>query len=138
MAFTQDIIDIIKNSKTIAVVGISRNPDKASNYVPEYLQGQGYKIIPVNLMASEILGEKAYPSLESIPDAIDIVQIFRPSDETSVIVQEAVKLKPKLIWLQLSIESIKAQAIALRNNIPIVMDHCLQIEHMKLKEIGLI
>ena len=138
MAISENIIEIIKKSKTIAVVGISRNPEKASNYVPEYLQGQGYKIIPVNPMASEILGEQAYPTLEAIPDKIDIVQIFRPSDETPAIVQEAVKLKPKLIWLQLSIESVKAHAIALKNDIPIVMDRCLQIEHMKLKEMDLI
>ena len=138
MTLSQQIIEIIKKSKTIAVVGISRNSEKASNYVPKYLQDQGFKIIPVNPFASEILGEKAYPTLQSIPDKIDIIQIFRPSDETPAIVQEAVKLKPKLIWLQLSIESVKAQAIALRNDIPIVMDHCLKIEHMKLKENNLL
>ena len=97
-----EIIEIIKSSKTIAVVGISRNPEKASNYVPEYLQEQGYKIIPVNPMASELLGEQAYPTLHDIPVKIDIVQIFRPSNETPTIVQEAAKLKPKLSELTIS------------------------------------
>lgn len=138
MNIPEEIIDIIKNSKTIAVVGISRNTEKASNYVPKYLQDQGFKIIPINPMASEILDEQSYPTLKAIPNKIDIIQIFRPSDETPFIVQEAVKLKPKLIWLQLSIKNDEAKAIAKKNNIPIVMDRCLKVEYMRLKEMDLV
>ncbi len=126
------INEIIKQSKTIAVVGISRDPEKAAYIVPKYLQLQCYKIIPVNPKADIILGEKAYPTLDSIKEKIDIVDIFRPSEQTPSIVKEAVKLNPKLIWLQLGISNEVSKKIADEHNIPIIMNKCLKVEHMRL------
>jgi predicted CoA-binding protein len=132
MSLNQEIIDIIKTSKTIAVVGISRNPEKAAHLVPKYLQSQGYKIVPVNPVADEILGEKAYPSLDAIPFEIDIIDIFRPSDQTPAIVEVAVKIKPKLIWLQLGITNEKSKKIAIKHGILYVEGKCLKVEHMRI------
>ena len=126
-------ISILKNSKTIAVVGCSSNPEKASNRIPKYMQGHGYKIIPVNPAADEILGEKCHKSLSEIKEKIDIVNIFRPSEECEAIVADAVKLKPKLIWLQLGIFNEKAGKIAEQHGIPIVMDKCIMVEHGRIQ-----
>jgi predicted CoA-binding protein len=132
MSLDPKIIEIIIQSKTIAVVGISRNPEKAAYAVPKYLQSQDYKIIPVNPNANKILGEKAYPSLKSITEKIDIINIFRPSDQTPEIVKEAIKLKPKLIWLQLDISNEESEKIAAEYGIPFVMNKCLKVEHMRI------
>ncbi|NHJ46907.1 MAG: CoA-binding protein [Asgard group archaeon] len=132
MTLDEEIKDIIKTSKTIAVVGISRNPDKAAHGVPKYLQSQGYKIVPVNPKADKILGEKAYPTLKDLPLKVDIIDIFRPSEQTPAIVKVAVTLKPKLIWLQLGIANEEAEKIAKKHNISIVMNKCLKVEHMKI------
>jgi predicted CoA-binding protein len=128
MSLDPKIVEIIKQSKTIAVVGISRNPEKASFSVPKYLQSQDYKIIPVNPKADKILGEKAFPSLKAIIENVDIVDIFRPNEETPPIVEEAVKLNPKLIWLQLGISNEDSKRIANEHNIPFVMNKCLKVE----------
>ncbi|NHJ32588.1 MAG: CoA-binding protein [Asgard group archaeon] len=132
MAITQEIVGILEKSKIIAVVGASRNPSKAAHTIPKYLKEHGYKIIPVNPKAETILGEKVYSKLADIPDQVDIVDIFRPSEDTPKVVEEAVKLKPKLIWLQLGIINNDAKKIAEENGIPIVMDKCMKIEHMRL------
>ncbi|NHJ04768.1 MAG: CoA-binding protein [Candidatus Heimdallarchaeota archaeon] len=129
MVVLKEIEKIILTSKNIAVVGASRDPEKASYLIPKYLQEHGYKIIPVNPKADEILGEKAYSSLIEIKERVDIVDIFRPSEYTPKIVEEAIKIKPNLIWLQLGIQNIEAMEIANKNNIPIVMNKCLKIEH---------
>lgn len=134
MAIPKDIEDIILRSKKIVVVGVSRDSEKASHLVPKYLQEQGFKIIPVNPYADEILGEKAYSSLQEITEEIDIIDIFRPSEYTPGIVKEAVKLKPKLIWLQLGIYNQEAKEIAARNNIPFVMNKCMRVEYSIIKE----
>jgi predicted CoA-binding protein len=132
MSLNEEIVEIIKTSKTIAVVGISRNPEKAAHGVPKYLQSQGYKIVPINPKAKKILGEKAYPSLLDIPFEVDIIDVFRPSEETPAVVEIAVKIKPKLIWLQLGISNEKAKEIAEKQNIHFVMNKCLKVEHMKI------
>lgn len=132
MSLDPKIIEIIKQSKTIAVVGISRDPEKVAYSVPKYLQSQGYKIIPVNPKADRILGEKAYPSLESISEKVDIIDIFRPSNQTPPIVEEATKLNPKLIWLQLGISNEESKRNAEKHNIPFVMNKCLKVEHMRI------
>jgi hypothetical protein len=134
MTLPKEIIKIIKESKTIAVVGASRHEEKAAHTVPKYLQEQGYQIIPVNPFAEQILGQKAHRSLEEITEKIDIVQIFRPSKETPDIVKEAIKLEPRIIWLQLGIKNKQAAEIAEKNKITIVMDKCLFQEHRKLKQ----
>ncbi len=132
MSITPEIVKILEKSKVIAVVGASRNPSKAAHSIPKYLKEHGYTIIPVNPMAETILEEEVYPSLDKIPAQVDIVDIFRPSEDTPKVVEEAVKLKPKLIWLQLGIVNEKAKEIAEKHGIPFVMDKCMKIEHMRL------
>ncbi len=132
MALDQEIINIVKESKNIAVVGMSKNPEKAAYRIPKYLKDAGYKVIPVNPTASEILGEKVYAKLEDIIEKVDIVDIFRPSDETPVVVESAVKLNPKLIWLQLGISNEQSKALAKENNIAYVENKCLMVEHKKI------
>ncbi len=132
MALTKEIEEIILASKTIAVVGASRNPMKAAHSVPKYLQKKGYRIIPVNPKAERILGEKCYANLRPIPKPIEIVDIFRPAEATAAIVKKAIILKLKLIWLQLRINSEEAKAIAKKYHIPFIQDHCLMVEHAKL------
>ncbi|MCE7744178.1 MAG: CoA-binding protein [Candidatus Heimdallarchaeota archaeon] len=132
MSITPEIVKILEKSKIIAVVGASRNPSKAAHSIPKYLKEHGYTIIPVNPLAETILEEKVYSRLSEIPVQVDIVDIFRPSEDTPKIVEEAVKLKPELIWLQLGIVNEKAKEIAEKNGIPFVMDKCLKIEHMRL------
>jgi len=132
MSITPEMVEILKKSKTIAVVGASRNPSKAAHTIPKYLKEHGYIIIPVNPKADTIFEEKVYPKLTDIPVQVDIVDVFRPSEDTPAVVAEAVKLKPKLIWLQLGITNEEAKKIADDNGIPIVMDKCRKIEHMRL------
>src|SRR5579863_10611730 len=105
--------------KNIAVVGMSKNPEKAAHYVPKYLAEQGYNIIPVNPTASEILEKKCYPNLLDIPVQIDIVDVFRPSDQVKPVIEEAIKLKPKVIWLQEGIHDPDAESIAKKAGIDV-------------------
>ena len=127
---------ILRDSRTIAVVGCSRDHAKAAHTVPKYLQEHGYRIIPVNPIAEEILGERAYSCLSDIKVPIDIVDIFRPSSETYGIVAEAVKLKPKLIWLQLGILDESARKLSESNGIHYVEDRCIKLEHQRLLRVG--
>lgn len=128
----KEIAEIVLKSKKIVVVGASRDENKAAHLVPKYLQSQGYTIIPVNPFANKILGEKAYNSLEDITEEIDIVDVFRPSEETPEIVKKAIALKPKLIWLQLGIKNDKAKKIAEKEGVKFVQDKCMKIEHTAL------
>ena len=132
MPLDPNIVQILKESKTIAVVGMSKNPEKAAHRIPKYLQSVGYKVVPVNPTADEILGEKAYKSLEDIPFPIDIVDVFRPSEKTPSIVKSAVELNPKLIWLQLGIANEKSKALTTENGIAYVENKCLMVEHKKI------
>jgi predicted CoA-binding protein len=132
MLSDKELKEILKSSKTIAVVGCSRDPEKEAHKVPKYLKEKGYKIIPVNPFAGEILGEKVYKNLSEIKEAVDIVDIFRPSEECLGIVKEAIKLKPKVIWMQLGIENKEAEKLAEENKIKVVMNKCIMKEHQKL------
>ena len=129
---TDDQIKKMYSLKNIAIVGMSKNPDKAAHYVPKYLYEQGYNIIPVNPTATEILGKKCYPSLLDIPDEIDIVDVFRPSDQVLQVVEEAVKIKPKVVWLQEGIHNPKAERIAQKSGIDVVFNRCMLAEHQRL------
>lgn len=129
--------------KSIAVVGLSRDPDKDSYKVAEYLKANGYRIIPVNPFAEEILGEKCYKSLLDLPNriqkTIEVVDIFRPSQEILPIVEQVVQLKqkhgkPHVIWMQLGISNNQAAELAEKAGIEIVMDRCMMIEHKRLKQ----
>jgi len=118
--------------KNIAVVGMSKNPEKAAHYVPKYLTEQGYNIIPVNPTADEILGKKCYPSLLDIPVPIDIVDVFRPSDQVKPVVEEAIKIKPKVVWLQEGIHDPEAESLAKKAGIDVVFNRCMLAEHQRL------
>ncbi len=123
---------ILSSYKTIAVVGLSKNPEKDSHKVSSYMQKAGYRIIPVNPSADEILGENAYKSLRDIPEPVDIVNIFRPSSEAGAIVDAAVEIDAKAVWMQLGIFDEAAAKRATEAGLDIVMDWCIMTEHMRL------
>ena len=118
--------------KKIAVVGMSRHTTKAAHFVPKYLTEQGFDITPVNPNTDEILGEKCYSSLSSIDHPIDIVDIFRPSEQVLPVVQDAIKLKPKVIWLQEGIHNSEAEELARSNGIMVIFNRCMLAEHQRL------
>lgn len=125
--------DILSTAKTIAVVGLSADPMKPSYEVSEYMQRQGYRIIPVNPKESEVLGEKAYPSLEEIPHPVDMVNVFRRPAQTPEVVRSAIAIGAKSVWLQLGIANEEARAIAQEAGLPYVEDRCVLIEHRKMR-----
>jgi len=131
-ADTEVIKDIVKSSKVIAVVGLSDKPDRASNRVALYLQEAGYKIIPVNPTKNKILGEKSYPDLSTIPEPVDIVDVFRRSDAVGPIVEEAILAKAKAVWFQEGVINDRAAQQAADAGLKVVMDRCLLKEHAKL------
>lgn len=132
-SFTDDDIRKIYSLKNIAVVGMSKNPEKAAYYVPKYLIDNGYNVIPVNPTATEILERKCYPSLLDIPGTVDVVDIFRPSDQVLPVIEEAVKIKPKVIWLQEGIHNVQAEEVARKAGIPVVIfNRCMLAEHQRL------
>ena len=118
--------------KNIAVVGISKNPEKAAHYVPKYLAEKGYNIIPVNPTADKILDKKCYREIAEVPDSIDIVDVFRPSEEVLPVVREAVKKNPKVIWLQEGIHNSEAEELARKAGIEVVFNRCILAEHQRL------
>jgi predicted CoA-binding protein len=136
-----DVKEILTKYRTVAVVGVSRDPSKDSHRVAKYLQGQGFRIVPVNPTADEVLGEKCYKSLLEMPAevqrTIEIVDIFRPSSDTPAIVEQAVKLKerydkPYVVWMQLGIINEQAAEMARQAGIIMVMNRCMMQEHSKL------
>jgi predicted CoA-binding protein len=135
------IKDILKRYKVIAVVGLSKEPEKDSHKVSAYLKQHGYRIIPINPFVDEVLGEKSYPSLLEIPSeiqkTIEIVDIFRPAKDAPPIVEQAIKLKqtygkPFVVWMQLGIVNEQAAEAARRSGLIVVMDKCLMDEHGRL------
>jgi predicted CoA-binding protein len=133
----EEIRSVLESYRTVAVVGLSRNPAKNSYRVARYLQSVGYRIIPVNPFADEILGEKSYTSLLDVPETIEIVDIFRPSEDVPSIVEEAIKIKnklgtPKVIWMQLGIINEEAARLAKEAGLTVVMDRCMMVEHRRL------
>jgi predicted CoA-binding protein len=135
-----EIERILAKYKTIAVIGLSREPDKDSHRVSAYLKTHGFHIIPVNPFATEVLGEKSYKSLLDIPPetqkTIEVVDIFRPSKDVPSIVEQAVKLKamygkPYVVWMQLGIINEQAAEAAKKAGLTVVMDKCMMIEHKR-------
>ncbi len=130
---SEDIARLLREAETVAVVGLSANTAKASHRVAAYLKSKGYTIIPVNPNESEILGEKSYPDLASIGKKIDIVDVFRRSEDTPPIVKAAIAIGPRAIWLQEGIISQESYDLAHEAGIPIVMDRCMYKERAKLE-----
>jgi predicted CoA-binding protein len=126
---TEAIRDLLHRAATVAIVGLSDKKERASNFVGSYLKSEGYTIIPVNPLKQEILGEKSYPDLKSIPVPVDIVDIFRRPDEIMTIVQEAIEIKAKAIWMQLGIVNRDAAELARANGLLVIMDRCIKMEH---------
>jgi len=119
--------------KNIAVVGMSKHSEKAAQFVPRYLIKHGYNVIPVNPSAPEILGRKSFPSVSSVPNDIDIVDIFRPSDDVLPVVTDAIKKQGiKLIWMQEGIYNEQAEQVAAAKEIKVVYNRCMMAEHMRL------
>ena len=122
--------DILAKYKKIALVGASKDLEKTSSIVMKYLQNNGYKVYPVNptIRGEKILGEKVYAKVSEIDGQVDIIDVFRPSNEAAEIANEAVKIKAKVLWLQLDIKSPEARKIAEANNIIYVENKCTKIE----------
>jgi predicted CoA-binding protein len=119
---------ILSGSKTIAVVGISDKPDRDSHIVAKYLQERGYTVIPVNPLLTEVLGEKAYKSLAEVPGRVDLVDVFRKSEEVPKIAEEAVRIGARFFWMQEGVESDRAREILDAAGIPWVMNRCVKKE----------
>ena len=128
----QEIGNLLRQARTIAIVGLSPKEDRPSNMVGRYLLDAGYSLFPVNPGQSEILGLKCYPDLVSIPVHIDIVDIFRRSEDVYPIVEEAVKIGAGAIWMQLGIVNQEAAEFARRHGLQIVMDRCIKVDHSAL------
>ena len=136
-----EIKGVFANYRTIAVVGLSREPGKASHRVSAYLKQHGFRIVPVNPFADEILGEKSYKSLLDIPpeiqETIEVVDIFRPSEDVPPVVEQAIKLKAlygtlQVVWMQLGIVNEQAAEAAKKAGLTVVMNKCMMIEHSRL------
>lgn len=123
---------ILKNSRVIAIVGLSANSERPSNIVAVYLKSHGYKIIPVNPGEETILGETCYPDLISISEKVDVVDIFRKSEDVPPIVQAAIKIGAKAVWMQEGVVNQDAASAAEKAGLKVVMDKCMRKEHMKL------
>ncbi|AMA73943.1 MULTISPECIES: CoA-binding protein [Aneurinibacillus] len=123
---------ILEEAKTIAVVGLSNKPERTSYMVSQAMQNNGYKIIPVNPTIEESLGEKAVSSLTEIKEPVDIVNVFRRSEEVGPVVDDAIKIKPKVIWMQQGVYNEEAAKKAQEAGITVVMDQCIKVDHALL------
>jgi predicted CoA-binding protein len=126
-----EIIEILRNYRVVAVVGLSAKPDRPSYQVAQYLQEHGYHIIPVNPACQEILGEKCYASLKDIPFPVEVVDIFRKVDAIPAIVAEAMAVKAKAVWMQQGLEEPVSARKAREAGLRVVMDRCMKIEHAR-------
>jgi predicted CoA-binding protein len=127
------IKEILQKYKTIAVVGLSSNKWRASNSVSEYMQNAGYRIIPVNPLETEVLGEKAYRSLDDVPEPFEIVDIFRRPEYVPDIVEAAIRRNARVIWMQLGVVNEEAAARARAAGLEVVMDRCILQDHVHFK-----
>ncbi|MEK6588682.1 MAG: CoA-binding protein [Chloroflexota bacterium] len=123
---------ILREVKTIAVVGLSRRESRPGYYVPAYMQAAGYRILPVNPHLDEALGEKAYPDLLSIAEPVDMVVIFRRSEDVPPVVEQAIQIGAKVVWMQLGIVNQAAAERARAAGLEVVMDSCIKVDHQRL------
>jgi predicted CoA-binding protein len=128
----QTMKEILRSAKTIASFGLSSNPEKESYGVAQYLMNQGYRVIPVNPTADEILGEKSYPDLESVPEKIDVVQVFRKPEDVPPVVEGAIKVGAKVVWMQEGITNEQAAEKARAAGLQVIMDACMRETHKRL------
>ncbi len=127
----EEIRGILENNRTIAVVGLSTNPDKDSHRVARYLKEQGYQIVPVNPKNEEILGQKCYANLKEIPFSVDIVDIFRKIEAIPAVVDEAIATGAKVVWMQLGLAENQSAHKARSAGLQVVMNKCIKIEHSR-------
>jgi predicted CoA-binding protein len=136
-AASDPILDILKKYKTIAVVGLSSNPSRASYEVTQYMQRAKYKIVSVNPNETEVLGEKSYARLEDVPEKIEIVNVFRRSIDVPSVVEGAIKIGAKVVWMQLGIENTAAAERARAAGLIVVEDACVLVERRRrMKQLG--
>jgi predicted CoA-binding protein len=128
----EEITRLLQEAKTIAVVGLSSSPVRASFGVSRFLQRQGYRIVPVNPNETEVLGERAYPSLKEVAEPVDIIDIFRRSDKVGEVIDDAVQKRPRCIWMQEGVINREAARKAEAAGIPVVMDRCILKEMARL------
>ena len=132
MSQDQTIQKLLHSVKTIAVVGLSSRPEKPAHYVPAYLQAQGYRIIPVNpYLEHSALNEKVYPDLASIPEPVDLVLLFRRSEDVYPFVEQAIQIGASAVWMQLGIANAEAAELARNAGLDVVMDACMFVEHKR-------
>jgi predicted CoA-binding protein len=122
---------VLRETKTIAIVGLSSNPLRASYFVGFYLQRHGYRVIPVNPREQEILGEKCYPSLRDVPEPVGIVNVFRAPDAVPGVAKDAVAIGAKCLWCQFGVISEEGARIAVEGGLAVVMDRCIKVEHAR-------
>jgi predicted CoA-binding protein len=125
---------IVKEAKSIAVVGASNDPEKDSHEVASYLKEQGYRVIPVNPTEEEVLGERAYDTVDEIPEQVDVVDVFLPAEKTPEIAEDAVRAGAKVLWLQEGIENQEARRIAEEGGLTFVEDRCMRKTHESLQK----
>ncbi|GGM86545.1 succinyl-CoA ligase subunit alpha [Thermopolyspora flexuosa] len=122
---------VLHTAKTIAIVGLSKNELRASNFVGYYLQRHGYRVIPVNPRETEILGETSYPSLLEVPEPVDVVNVFRAPDALPGIAREAVRIGARALWGQFGVVNEEAARIAEEGGVTVIMDRCIKVEHAR-------
>ncbi len=127
-----ELRDILTSVRTVATVGVSSNPEKPSYGVFEYLASAGYNMIPVNPTVPEILGRKSYPDLKSIPGKIDVVQVFRKPEDVPAVVEQAIEVGARVVWMQEDVVNPQAAARAEQAGLKVVMDRCMMKTHMRL------
>jgi predicted CoA-binding protein len=127
----REIAAVLQRARTVAVVGLSANELRPSNFVGFYLQRHGYRIVPVNPRETDVLGETSYPSLSDVPVHIDVVDVFRQPDAVPAIAEEAVAVGADALWLQFGVISPEGAELARRGGLAVVMDRCMKIEHAR-------
>jgi len=131
-----DALAILKDARTVAVVGLSPDPSRPSHVVASYLKRQGYRVIPVNPTVSEVLGERSYPDLRSVPEPVDVVDVFRRPEHVPAIVEEAIAIGAKAVWLQEGVVHEEAAQRARQAGLRVVMDRCMLKEHQRYRMAG--
>lgn len=131
-----DALEILRTARTVAVVGLSPDPSRPSHTVASYLKRQGYRIIPVNPTVPEVLGEKSYPDLRSVPEPVDVVDVFRRPEFVPDIVEDAIAIGAKAVWLQEGVVHPQAAERARQAGLRVVMDRCMLKEHQRYRMAG--